>query len=91
MAMFRHLIHDILEKFIGIEIMQTKFPKLPTIISQLSVQNMKILLQKLQSKYEPFLSNNSSACQIKTSSDVHTVIKMSTETILKQIQEGKVN
>ena len=90
-SMFRHLINDILEKFIGIEIMQTKFPKLPTIISQLSVQNIKILLQKLWSKFEPILNNNSSACQIKTSNDVHTVKKISTETILKQIQEGKVN
>ena len=90
-SMFRHLINDILGKFIGIEIMQTKFPKLPTIISQLSVQNIKILLQKLRSKFEPILNNNSSACQIKTSNDVHTVKKISTETILKQIQEGKVN
>ena len=89
MSMFRHLIHDILEKFIVIEIMPTKFPKLPPI--KLSIRKIKILLQKLQSKCEPILNTDSSACHIKTSNNVDPVIKMSTETILNQVQEGKFN
>ena len=87
MSMFRHLIHDILEKFIVIEIMPTKFPQLTT--TKLSIQKIKILLQKLQSKCEPILNTNSSACHIKTSNNVDPVIKMSTETILNQVTEGK--
>ena len=89
MSMFRHLIHDILEKFIVIEIMPTKFPKLPP--TKLSIQKIKILLQKLQSKCEPILNTNSSACHIKTSNNVDPVIKMSAETIVNQVQEGKFN
>ena len=89
MSMFRHLIHDILEKFIVIEIMPTKFPQLTT--TKLSIQKIKILLQKLQLKCEPILNTSSSACHIKTSNNVDPVIKMSTETILNQVQEGKFN
>ena len=87
MSMFRHLIHDILEKFIVIEIMPTKFPKLTT--TKLSLQKIKILLQKLQSKCEPIRNTSSSACHIKTSNNVDPVIKMSTETIVNQVTEGK--
>ena len=87
MSMFRHLIHDILEKFIVIQIMPTKFPQLTTI--KLSLQKIKILLQKLQSKCEPIRNTSSSACHIKTSNNVDPVIKMSTETIVNQVTEGK--
>ena len=89
MSMFRHLIHDILEKFMVIEILPTKFPKLPP--TKLSIQKIKILLQKLQSKCEPKLNTSSSACHIKTSNNVDPVIKMSTETIVNQVTEGDVN
>ena len=90
MSMFRHLMHDILEEFIGIEIMPTNLPNLLS-MSHLNVQKIKILLQKLQSKCETILNTSSSACHIKTSNNVDPVIKMSTETILNQVQEGKFN
>ena len=81
MSMFRYLMHDILEEFIGIKItMPTNLPKLPSMSHLLSAQKIKILLQKLQSKCEPVLNTSSG----KTSNDVHAAIKMSTETILYQ-------
>ena len=91
-SIFQHLIHDLLEEFLGIENIPTCFPKRTSMIYP-SNQKMKIS-QKLQSKSEPLahsISMSPPPCSTKKMTNKIVVSQVPQETFDKVNEEQNQN
>ena len=91
-SIFQHLIHDLLEEFLGIENIPTCFPKRTSMIYP-SNQKMKIS-QKLQSKSEPLAHSTSMSpppCSTKKMTNKIVVSQVPQETFDKVNEEQNQN